>query len=134
MCMYIYTCVCKINCEHIICVDSIKKNDGKILIESMCDKYECYHCGRRNIVSYEYEAIKFIDIDIDIDYIDDKVKCKCGNNIKYKLKNKNKINCQAYGELFYDENEHEHNICSTKCEFKHEWKINEYLSKKKIKT
>lgn len=122
---YIY--VCKINCNYGIYVDNVNKKNGKILIESMCDKDECSHCGRRNITVYEYEAIKFNDIE----HIDNKEKCKCGKNIRYYLKNKNKINCEDCGHLFFDD--YIHNICSTKCNYNHEWTINEYLSKKKKK-
>lgn len=117
--------VCKLDCESSIFIDSIKKINDKIIIESCNDKDECDHCGRRNISCRFFESIKFINTPNDYDA----EKCKCGNYVKYKLVNKNTIKCINCENILFEN--YEHNICSTMCTFNHGWKINEYLSKKK---
>jgi hypothetical protein len=121
--------VCDLNCSSGVYIDSLKKTNDKYIIESFVDKDECYKCGVRNMNTYFSEVIKFIN---EPDF-NPREKCDCENILKYKLKNKSEIKCIGCKYTLYEKNKLGLNLCSTKCEFDHGWKIQEYLTKKKKK-
>lgn len=116
--------LCNLDCDHGIYIDSVEKINGRVEISSFIDKDECSHCGRRNMSTYTYDAIKFIDENDNLGE-----RCKCGKLVRYKLYCQNSIHCVNCSNIIYSN--YWLNLCSTLCEYQHEFKISQYLCKKK---
>jgi len=119
--------LCNLDCKQGIYIDSVEKVNDRVEISSFIDKDECSYCGKRNMTSNIYNAIKFIDENDNLGE-----RCKCGKLIRYKLYCQNSIYCINCSDVIYSN--YLLDLCSTLCEWQHEFKISQYLCKnKKVK-